>query len=930
MEDIQAVLSALEVFNRAPDKTSLERANSWLQDFQHSPESWSTCNILLLSPEAPPAAKLFAAQTFRTKVTYDLNQVDAQNLVPLRDTLLTALEKYQSGPRAIIVQLSLAIAGYALQTPSWENPVLALIDSFGRNPGTVPALLEFLTQLPDEVNGNTRIPISDSQYRERAPQLLTANAQKVLELLTMYITASGVTSQVQTQIFHCLHAWLVAGEIPVSELAETPLLAYAFEALGSDELFDPAVDVICQIIHETQEIDESMPIIELLVPRIIALRPMLAQDQDDPEKIKGFARIFSEAGETYRMLLLQHTETFFPIVEAIGECAAYPDLDIVPITFPFWMRLAQIIGKRASIPPLFIEAYKSLMSVIIRHLVFPPDMNPLTGQEAENFRSFRHVMGDTLKDCCFVLRTETCLLTAYQLITIALARGPDVSWQEIEAPLFAMRSMGAEIDLKDDNAVPKIMDLIPLLPNHPRVKYAALLILARYTEWINDHPQYIQFQLQYIAAGFEDADQEVNAAAGQALKYLCQDCRQHLTEFLPMLHTFLTSVGPKLQQEDRRQVYEAIAYVISAMPMARAAESLKTFSVDILAQVHAFANKTTAPTKAEIEEVGNGLENLETMLHVIQGYGDELPPACQSTATEAWSVFDQFLTTYGLNYDLAERATRVLRRGIDLFGKSIFPLATSVIARMSVAFQATGFPSFLWIAGKFMGRFGHEKDPAFRAAMQELFERSTDKVGELLQTKNPREIPDVLEDYLQMLLQLLNVAPDVFFVSASFPVAFRAALSGLEVVHSDIVFATLDLLRNIVTHDSLDPQPSTPPPAKFALYSKAIQTTVNQYGAQLTTLVLKGVVGDFPEDSSSSIVSIFRGLAQVWPSQLLTWIPQALETLPPSVPPLQARTQFLQEVNAAIHSRQFDKVKYAVLNFDRASRKTRDRRRQGI
>ena len=58
-------------------------------------------------------------------------------------------------------------------------------------------------------------------------------------------------------------------------------------------------------------------------------------------------------------------------------------------------------------------------------------------------------------------------------------------------------------------------------------------------------------------------------------------------------------------QEDRRQVYEAIAYVISAMPMNRAAESLKSFSFDILTQVHALSSKMTAPTKKEIEEVGS-------------------------------------------------------------------------------------------------------------------------------------------------------------------------------------------------------------------------------------------------------------------------------------------------------------------------------------
>jgi hypothetical protein len=36
MATMQALLSALEVFSGAPDKASIERANSWLQDFQHS------------------------------------------------------------------------------------------------------------------------------------------------------------------------------------------------------------------------------------------------------------------------------------------------------------------------------------------------------------------------------------------------------------------------------------------------------------------------------------------------------------------------------------------------------------------------------------------------------------------------------------------------------------------------------------------------------------------------------------------------------------------------------------------------------------------------------------------------------------------------------------------------------------------------------
>jgi transportin-3 len=195
--------------------------------------------------------------------------------------------------------------------------------------------------------------------------------------------------------------------------------------------------------------------------------------------------------------------------------------------------------------------------------------------------------------------------------------------------------------------------------------------------------------------------------------------------------------------------------------MEPAAESLRTFSLDILARVHSIANRPTVATKQELMEVGcrlfhfllyqspmltlkcpDGLENLEAMLHVIRTFGDELPPACQNTCEEAWPVFDIFLSKYGSEYDIAEHTTRVLRHGINLFGSAALPIADSVMARMSVAFETTGFPSYLWIGGKVIGRFGNEESISLRASFQQLYERSTNKVVAFLQVKLPGDIPD--------------------------------------------------------------------------------------------------------------------------------------------------------------------------------------------
>ncbi|KAJ7596941.1 armadillo-type protein [Mycena floridula] len=921
MADMQALFAALNVFSGAPDKASLDQANTWLQDFQHSTEAWSTCNVLLLSPDAPPAAKLFAAQTFRTKVIYDLHQVDPSDFPSLRDTLLTALQQYHAGPRTIIIQLCLAVAGLALQFPAWTDAVSTMIEAFGRDPAMVPTLLQFLTILPNEL-ANSRIPVTDEEWHERAPALLRVNSTRVLELLTMYVGATGVSPAVQNQVFHCLGSWLEANEIKVSELAESALFSYMFDALASDVLFDAAVDAICDLIRETQEIDDNMSVIQLIVPRLIALRPQLVKDSSDADKIKGYARIFSEAGETYRMLILQHTEVFFPLVEAIGECSAYPDLDIVPITFPFWMRLAQNLSRKSNVPELLVGAYRSLMTVIVRHLHFPPDTTPLIGQEAEDFRSFRHVMGDTLKDCCLVLRTDHCILATYELVTVALSRPGIVSWQEVEAPLFALRSMGAEVDLKDNNAVPKIMDLIPRLPEHPRVRYAALLIISRYSEWINLHPEYISFQLQYISAGFESPDSEVSAAAGQALKYLCQDCKRHLVEFLPTLHSFLQTTGSKLIQDDRRQVYEAIAYVISAMPMERAGESLKTFAVDIISQVHAVTLK--AATKAELQDVSDGLENLEAMLYVIKSFGEVLPAACVTSCEEAWAVFNVFVAKYGGDHALAERSTRVLRHGITLFGSTALPVVPAATARMSFAFEASGLPCYLWIAGKLISQFGLEEDPTVRGSFQEVYERSTNKMMTMLQTQQPGDIPDVFEDYLHLLIPLSEEAPDIFYRSSAFPAALRSSMGALTVIHTDIQLAALELFRTVITHDSLEQNPSPPP--NFPVYAAAIHTAIEKDGYEILGCLLAGLIGDFQEAAVSNTVSIFRSLCFHWTASILGWLPAVLQQLPTASVTSTVKSKFLTDVTTAVNSRQYDKVKYAILDLHRASRMSRQRR----
>lgn len=152
---------------------------------------------------------------------------------------------------------------------------------------------------------------------------------------TLVADFQGITTQIQTEIFETMRSWLRAGEFPVAAVAQSPLFPAMFSALESDQLFDAAVDVICELIHETQEVHETMEVVQQILPRVIALRPMLERYRDDEDRIRGYCRIFCEAGECYRDIIKTHPREAFPLVEAIMVCTAYPDLDIVPITFQF-------------------------------------------------------------------------------------------------------------------------------------------------------------------------------------------------------------------------------------------------------------------------------------------------------------------------------------------------------------------------------------------------------------------------------------------------------------------------------------------------------------------------------------------------------------------------------------------------------------------
>ena len=416
--------------------------------------------------------------------------------------------------------------------------------------------------------------------------------------------------------FECLKSWLT--ELDPGKITSTPIVHLAFESLFVEELYDAVVDFIVEIFSVTAGTDyqdaEAMQPVTVLYEELCRVSPRLGNLGTDPETFRGIIRMYAEAGEAWSGLIARDPDRYSYLVECIARCTAYnEDLDVTKITFKFWDEFTHLITLDPHKPAreTFKPIYEGLIDIMISHLHYPPgnDRSDIFGgdREAEDkFRDFRHDMGDVIKDCCRVVGASECLKKAYFAVNAKLqeqAQGRNVPWQDVEAPLFSMRMMAREVDVAEDTVVPEVMKLLVNLPEHDKIRYAATLVLGRYTEWTAKHPDYLEFQLNYISSGFSNKNKDVISAAAQALKHFCQDCkkvpsfflniskRQLLVNHVAQLHPFYQNVSGALDVDSLFEVTEGVAHVVAAQQMDRIYDTMGSFCRPIVQQIIAYNRK---------------------------------------------------------------------------------------------------------------------------------------------------------------------------------------------------------------------------------------------------------------------------------------------------------------------------------------------------
>lgn len=936
---IQQLSSALLTMYSNASQEGKMTATHYLENFQKSPEAWQIVLEILNNVNNDVQLKLFAAQTLRSKIIYDLSSqfTGLENYELLKNSLLEIMIKYnQPNEKLIRTQLSIALSHFLLQYLSWKSPIMEILTKWNESPENLFILLDFLKILPEELSDVKKTNLTDEEFNNRSKELINDNVEQILLLLKNLTDSNRNGSLVlKSSILDCLNSWIK--EFPIDQLLQIDsLVNLIFGSFSNDENFEKAIDCLITIVRETRDL-ENYEIIDALYQQILKLGEFMAGKLKDDEYVDGLTRLFVECGESWVTLIGKNSKHFKPLVLIILECTKYDeDLDIVKYTFQFWYQLKQLITlpKFQEAKAEFSDVYLSLISIIIKHLTYPisdNDNDLFNGdkEQEDKFKEFRYEMGDVLKDCCAVAGATKALQVPFEQIQSIISNALG-HWQYLEAPLFSMRTMAKEVSLNEKTILPTIMSYLIQLPEHPKIRYAATLVLGRYTEWTAKHPEFLEPQLNYIIKGFEVADNnnDIIMATSHALMYFCQDCSELLVNYLEQLYMLYGQVKDKMDLESNYELADGLAHVISKIPRENMYKTTEMFidpTIDLL-------------TKTLNQPVGNDTTNklIADQIEIITIFIDVLKcpesdwekpnyPIADLFIEKVWPLAKELLNKFGSALIVSERCMKLLKsaiRSCSLFLTRILPEMASLLHE---GFQKSQFGCYLWVTGVLIREFGDEynTNEEIKNSVYEFGIQQSVTVFEILFSKNSEEefkrIPDVIEDFFRMVNDLLMFFPFKLIPNVEIlKNIFKSVNLTLSFVNEfEAIIACVHFMIDLISWGLPNPPISLFEMGDTTPLRQTIQEflMLDNQGGELLKILINGLLFKFHPDVKQDVNDLIIKILVVVPNfeMSLGWLNEIVCSLP-NVNEKEI-TRLLNVIKVALPNKDNRRVRSALKDF---------------
>ncbi|KAM5162300.1 importin-13 isoform 2-T2 [Callospermophilus lateralis] len=867
---VENVEKALHQLYYDPNIENKNLAQKWLMQAQVSPQAWHF-SWQLLQPDKVPEIQYFGASALHIKISRYWSDIPTDQYESLKAQLFTQITRFASGSKIVLTRLCVALASLALSMmpDAWPCAVADMVrlfqaeDSPVDGQGRCLALLELLTVLPEEFQ-TSRLP----QYRKGLVRAsLAVECGAVFPLLEQLLQQPSSPSCVRQKVLKCFSSW-VQLEVPLQDCEA--LIQAAFAALQDTELFDSSVEAIVNAISQP-DAQRYVNTLLKLIPLVLGLQEQLRQavQNGDMETSHGICRIAVALGENHSRALLdqvEHWQSFLALVNMIMFCTGIPGHYPVnettsSLTLTFWYTLQDDIlsfeaEKQAVYQQVYRPVYFQLVDVLLHKAQFPSDEEYgfWSSDEKEQFRIYRVDISDTLMYVYEMLGAELLSNLYDKLGRLLTSSEEPYSWQHTEALLYGFQSIAETIDVNYSDVVPGLIGLIPRI-SISNVQLADTVM-------------------------FTIGNPELSVSSVSTLKKICRECKYDLPPYAANIVAVSQDVLMKQIHKTSQCMWlmQALGFLLSALQVEEILKNLHSLISPYIQQLEKLAEEIPNPSnKLAIVHILGLLSNLFTTLdvshHEDDHEGSELrklpvpqgPNPVVVVLQQVFQLIQKVLSKWLNDAQVVEAVCAIFEKSVKTLLDDFAPMVPQLCEMLGRMYSTIPQASALDLTRQLVHIFAHE--PAHFPPIEALFLLVTSVTLTLFQ-QGPRDHPDIVDSFMQLLAQALKRKPDLFLCERlDVKAVFQCAVLALKFPEAPTVKASCGFFTELL-----------PRCGEVESVGKVVQ----EDGRMLLVAVLEAIGGQASRSLMDCFADILFALNKHCFSLLSLWIKEALQ--PPGFP----------------------------------------------
>ncbi|XP_074924361.1 importin-13 [Chelonoidis abingdonii] len=839
-----------------PNIENKNLAQKWLMQAQVSPQAWHF-SWLLLNLDKVPEIQYFGASALHIKISRYWNDIPANQYESLKSQLFSQITRFASGSKIVLTRLCVALASLALSMmpDAWPCAVADMVRMFQAEDSNVDgrarclALLELLTVLPEEFQ-TSRLP----QYRKgQVRSVLAQECGSVFPLLEQLLQQQDSPGFIKQKVLKCFSSW-VQLEIPLMDCEN--LIQAAFTSLQDPDLFDTAVEAIVNAISQ----------------------PDAQSYHNSPGALCCPSRALLDQ--------VQHWESFLALVNMIMFCTGIPGHYPVnettsSLTLTFWYTLQDDIlsfepDKQAVYQQVYRPVYFQLVDVLLHKAQFPSDEEYgfWSSDEKEQFRIYRVDISDTLMYVYEMLGAELLSSLYDKLGRLLTSTDQPSSWQHTEALLYGFQSIAETIDVNYSDVVPGLIGLIPRISiSNVQLADTVMFTIGALSEWLADHPVMINNVLPLVLQAL--GNPELSISSVSTLKKICRECKYDLPPYAANIVAVSQDVLMKQIHKTSQCMWlmQALGFLLSALQVEEILKNLHSLITPYIQQLEKLADETPNPSnKLAIIHILGLLSNLFTTLDISHHDDDhentevkklpvpQGPNPVVVVLQQVFQLIQKVLSKWLNDAQVVESVCAIFEKSVKTLLDDFAPMVPQLCEMLGQMYSTIPQASALDLTRQLVHIFAHE--PAHFPPIKALFLLVTSVTLTLFQ-QGPRDHPDIVDSFMQLLAQALKRKPDLFFCSSlDVQAVFQCGILSLKFPEALTVKASCGFFTELL------PRCGEVPP---------VGQVVHENGKQLLQAVLEGIGGQASRSLMDHFAEILFALSKHCFSYLSVWMKAAMQ-----------------------------------------------------